>query len=472
MSIVIQVLAAIFAIFIVILIHELGHFIAARSMGVRVIRFSVGFGRSIWSYTSKSGTEYAINILPLGGYVKMLGEEDEIVEPDMKSQSYSKKVVWKRMIISAAGPIANFILALVLFWIVFMGGVTHVKPVVGHVVPDSIVGIAGLHGGDQFISIDGELSQDWQRVMMLLVAKAGQGNVVVKLKEKNKKQLKVINLNLSEWGLYKRKPNILKSLGFTPYMPKVEAVVERVRIGSPAAKSGIAHGDTIIKVGASSVTSWRQLVNIIKRHPHKKLKLTLLRHNKQLTIDCLIGARELEGERIGYLGVEPRMPEWPQSMQFQHNYSAFSAWMPATKALWRLMKFNVVVIGKMFEGDVSLSTLGGPISIFQTAGQASAAGWSAFIGFVAFVSVALGFVNLLPIPVLDGGHLLFQFIELVFRRPIPAHFQLFLLKLGLVFLLMLMLLVTFNDVARLIPDGVFQSFELLKSEAGRFLSKM
>lgn len=472
MTLVLQILGAIFAIFIVILIHELGHFLAARAVGVKVLKFSIGFGRSIWSRTAKNGTEYTIGILPLGGFVKMLGEDNDISNPQDSSQSFSKKPVLKRMMISAAGPAANFILALFLFWIVFMGGVTHIKPVVGRVVADSIVGIAGLREGDEFISIDDEPSRNWQRVMMLLVAKAGERDVAIQVKQKNKEQPKVIHLNLSEWGLYKRKPDIIKSLGFSPFIPKIIAVVAHVRLNSPAAKSGLKSGDKIIKIGAQNITSWRQLVHEIERHPHKKVKLTLLRRNKRHVVSCLVGVRELEGKRVGYLGVEPKMPEWPQSMQFKHAYSALSAWQPAVMSLWRLVKFNVVVITKMFQGDVSLSTLGGPISIFQTAGQASAAGWSAFIGFIAFVSVALGFVNLLPIPVLDGGHLLFQLIELIFRRPIPIRFQLMLLKIGLTLLLMLMILVTFNDIARLMPDGALQALVLVKTKASHFLTNM
>lgn len=451
--IIISILGAIAAIFIVVLIHELGHFTVARLLHVKVTKFSIGFGKAIWSYTPpKSGIEYAIGIIPLGGYVKMLGEQpDQIEDEALRKQSYSAQPVWSRMAIALAGPLANIILAIVAFLIVYLLGVTYVKPVIGKVVPQSIAAKANLQPGAQIIQIGKRDIYGWQQVMTSLLAHIGDSKKVsvITLKDHQKSQHW---LDLSQWTIKKRTPDIIGSLGFIPYRVPIPAVVKKVMPQSPAARGGMQANDRIVKINGKPVTDWLDVLRVIRHHADKTVTMTVNRKGlagKQLTVHVGVADPKAK-QKIGHIGAEVLLPKLPPSMLHIVRYGFFESIAAGATRTWNLFTLNLKILGKMFTGAVSVNTLGGPISIFKTAGQASQAGWSVYLSFIGFVSVALAFINLLPIPMLDGGHVFFQLIEVVTRKPVPMRYQILGVKIGIVLILWLMVQATINDILRLV----------------------
>lgn len=448
MSLIFTIFAAIFAIFVVVIVHELGHLLVAKAVGVKVERFSIGFGKVLFSIRGKE-TEYVVSLLPLGGYVKMLGEGDDNIPPDQLHRAYDKKPVLSRMAIVLAGPITNFITAIIVLWALILPGVTHVKPIIGQVTPQSIAAKGGLKSGDQIIKVGKHNTYSWQQVMMAIVMRVGEKGILdVKVKRKPDVQ-SLHQLNLNQWELDPRKPDILGSLGLTPYFPKVPPVISQIQSGSPAAKAGLQAGDLILSIDNQPVDDWMKISKDIKKRPDQKIQIRVKRNSKIILLTAKTGVRTKKDKSEGYLGVAVKIPSWPKEMLYQVNYTFFTAWPEATARVWQLTKFNGIVLYRIIAGKISPKTLGGPVSIFQMAGQASNAGWVIYFGFVAFISVTLGFVNLLPIPGLDGGHFLFLLIEGVIRRPLPLAIQYFLIRVGILLLILLIVYATFNDVLRI-----------------------
>jgi len=450
MNVVISILAAILAIFSVVIIHECGHFFMAKLMGVRVLRFSIGFGKALWTKTTKTGTEFVIAILPLGGYVRMLGEGDEAPPEDLVRYAYNRKPILARMAIVLAGPLMNFLFAILLFWAIFLAGVTHIKPTVGQVLPNSIAAKGGLQSGDEIQKIDGRKINSWQRVVMRIIARMGdKGPMRVTVKSAGHTQSKSLYLPLNQWVIKKRRPDFFKSLGIVPFRPKYPTVIDKVLKNSPAQKGGLREGDKVIAINGMKKDDMLEVIKVIQSNPGKDIRLTILRKGKQLSLIIPAGMEKQKGKQVGFLGFMVRAPKWPSSMILKQNFSVFSAWVPAVEQTWMLTSFNAIVLAKMIVGKISLHTLGGPISIFHTAGKAFGYNYRVYLGFIAFISVTLGFLNLLPIPGLDGGHFFFQMIEAIFRRPVPEGIQVICVKVGILLLILLMIQATFNDIIRL-----------------------
>ncbi|MCH9770576.1 MAG: RIP metalloprotease RseP [Gammaproteobacteria bacterium] len=448
---ILSIIIAIFSIFAIVLIHELGHFSVARLCKVRVERFSVGFGKALWSYVSKkTGTEYRLAIIPFGGYVKMLGEDGTNVSASERQYAFDLQPVYKRAAIVIAGPLTNFILAIALFWMVFIHGVPHYAPVIGKVASHSIAARAGVNAGDEILQVNHQRTHSWQQVLMAVLKKAGsKGNLLLTLKTQDQPAAVIRQLDLKTWHVDSRKPRFLRSLGITPYQPAWPAKVWKILPNSPLKKTALRVGDTIVGFNNKPTIDMLTLSQLIQKHPNQNVHLTVLRNNQHYQIKVRVGERKFGGHTYGFLGFESHAPKWPAHMRRLLKYSPLAAIGPAVIKTWNLTKFNLVVLGKLLIGKVSLNSLGGPISIVQMAGSASMAGWFIYIGFIAFVSIAIGFLNLLPIPGLDGGHLLYLVIESIFRKPIPARYQLLGFKLGLGLLLFLMLYATINDIIRL-----------------------
>ncbi len=450
MNILITIISAIVAILIIILIHELGHFIVAKSLGVKVLKFSIGFGRPLYSWRSKSGTQYVIAILPLGGYVKMLGEHDKVTSPEEAARAYHRQPLLSRMAIVLAGPATNFLLALVLFWIVFMQGVAHIKPVVGKVVPKSIAAKSGLRVGDEIQRINGKRADSWQRVLMAIVSRVGDKNQMkITVLPKNQQRSATRVLALDRWRVAKRKPDFFKSLGFFPYQAKVPAIIGKIIPDSPAARSDLKVGDHILAVDDEPTANWNDVLSAIYNVPDEWVAIQIKRNGKTTAVKLQTTSRMYKGRLIGYVGIQSVPPRWPKGMAVKKHYSWLSAWVPAIVQVASLSKFNVVVLWRMLTGRISVHMLGGPITIVRSAGAASRLGLMAYLNFVAFISVMIGFINILPIPGLDGGHFLFQVLEAVFRRPVPERIQMGALWIGLGILLLLMVQATLNDIFRL-----------------------
>lgn len=450
--IIISILGAIVAILIVVFIHELGHFTVARLCGVRIEKFSIGFGKALLSYTSrKTGTHYVIAMIPLGGYVKMYGEQpDQPLEDDsLKNQAYTHKNVWQRMAIASAGPLANMLLAIIVFLIVFMMGVTYVKPIIGNVIPDSIAAKAGLVRGERIVEINHQAIYGWQQVMTHLLSRIGESQPVSLITENNGVRQQH-SINLAGWKLEKRNPDIISSLGFVPYRVNIPPILLKVMPGSPAAKAGMQAGDLIVNVAGKPITHWLQVLQIVRQMPGKTTTISVRRQGGVQQLSIHIGREQRQGSIFGHIGAEVKLPAIPSFMLHTVKYSFLQSITAAAKRTWSLFILNGRMLGKIFSGTISVNTLGGPISVFKTAGQASQAGWSIYLSFIGFVSVALGFINMLPIPMLDGGHILFQLIEVVMRKPVPLRYQIMGIKVGVVVILFVMVQATINDILRLV----------------------
>ncbi len=452
MSLLISILAAIFAIFIVVLIHEMGHFMVARWNGVKVLKFSIGFGKALWSYRSKkSGAEYVIGMLPLGGYVRMLGEEDDVVDSSELEHAYSRKSVWARIAIVLAGPVINFLLALLIFWAIFLSGVTHVRPVIGKVTAGSIAAQGGLHPGDEVKRVNGMVTYSWQRVVMALISRIGdKGDLKMTVLPRGSDVVQVKRLPLKNWQFDSRKPDLLGSLGFSPYIPPIPPVVAKVLPNSPAAKAGIKPGDRVVSIDGKRVNDWIPLIKQIAKKPGATITLAVIRDGKSEQLKLRVGRHKVRGKIQGYLGVYSVPPNWPKGMIQTIQFNVFSAWVSAVTQVWTVIKFNSIAFYKIVVGKISLRALGGPITIFKTAGQASQGGWLVYFGFMAFISATLGFINILPIPGLDGGHFLFHIIEVIIRRPLSDRTQSWAIRIGLFALISIMVLATLNDLWRLL----------------------
>lgn len=447
---IISIIGAIIAIFIVVLIHEMGHFYVARLCGIKVLKFSIGFGKAFWSYTSKkTGTVYALGIFPLGGYVKMYGETtEEKLDPELAAQSYAHKSVWARMAVALAGPAANIVLALVAFWVVYMCGIIYQKPIIGRVYPQTIAARAGLESGEQIIRIGQQKVYGWRQVVMSMLSHIGDSDLVTVVTRRNGVQ-KRHQLDLSQWRIQKRDPRILKSLGLEPKFATIDPVIRRVMAGSPAAVAGLHSGDRVVSINNQPITRWMQVLTIIEHAPAKTIAMTVKRDGVLQRLSVKLGKSERNHQSVGHLGVEVAVPPIPKSMLDTVQYGFFESMMHSGDRTWRMFMLNGQILVKMFTGNVSMNTLGGPISVFRTAGMASQAGFVIYLSFIGFISIALGFINLLPIPLLDGGHVLFQLIEAIARRPVPQRYQIIGLKLGIVLLLWVMVQATVNDVLRI-----------------------
>lgn len=450
MSVFIAIVGALLAIFSIIILHELGHFVVARVAGIQVLRFSIGFGKTLWKWVGKSGTEYVIALLPLGGYVKMLGEGQEKAQPENAHRAFNQKPLLTRMAVVMAGPFTNFLLAVVAYWGVYWMGITYVKPVVGQVVPHSIAAYAGIKPGDQVMQMDGRPTRNWQQVMMAIVMRMGDRDTLVMTVQPGKTNFTVQReLNLIHWTVDRRDPAFLESLGLVPYFPFVPPVIATVGRGSYAERGGLRPGDRVLSIHGKMVSDWSQMVQSLQRYPNQWVMLAILRDHQPQFLRVKIGVIKRGGQSVGYLGVGSVTPQWPSNMLYQERYSLWTAWVPAVQQAWQLTEFNALVLAKMIVGKVSLHTLGGPITVFQAAGKASLAGIQVYLGFLGFISLAIGFINVLPIPGLDGGHLFFQIIEGIFRRPVPERYQALGFSIGMIFLIFLMIQATVNDLVRL-----------------------
>lgn len=447
-----QILAFLFAIFLLVTVHEYGHFWVARRFGIKTIRFSVGFGKPLWRWLGKDGTEYVIAMLPLGGYVRLADErEGEVAEAD-KPYAFNRKPVWVRFLVVLAGPVTNWLLAIVAFWLVFSIGIEQTKPVIGKVTPGSIAAQAGLQPEDRILSIDGRSTPSWQKAMMAVVYRIGEkGQMQVAVQSPNAPQPQMHTLNLSNWTTGGLTPQPLRSLGLTPYLPSIPPVLDKVLPGQAAAKAGLQAGDRILAVNGQDQKDWIDFVEYVQNHPGAAVVLTVERGQQRLTIPVTIETRHtIPWKAVGFLGVASAPVALPASMKYQEHYSLPRAVMPALQETMTLSMFNFVIFGKMLIGQVSLKGLGGPITIYTTASEAFKQGLVVYLGFLGLLSVMLACINVLPIPGLDGGHLLYFCIEAVRRKPISVSAQLLAWRIGMVFLLLLMFQATLNDVLRLL----------------------
>ncbi|PIJ49820.1 RIP metalloprotease RseP [Erwinia sp. OLTSP20] len=448
LSILWSLAAFIVALGILITVHEFGHFWVARRCGVRVERFSVGFGKALWRRRDKQGTEFVIAVIPLGGYVKMLDERVEAVAPELRHLAFNHKTVTQRAAIVAAGPLANFIFALFAYWLVFIIGVPGIKPVVGEIMSDSLAAEAQISPGMELKAVDGIETPDWDAVRMALVADIGNRQATLSVAAFGSDATVDKTLDLRRWQFEPDKQDPVLSLGIVPKGPQIETVLAEVQNGSAASKAGLQAGDRIVKVDAQPLVQWQTFVATVRNNPGKPIALQVERQGeiRELTlIPDVKPGRTVEG----FAGVVPRVIPLPDEYKTVRQFGPFAAVGEAGAKTWQLMKLTVGMLGKLITGDVKLNNLSGPISIAQGAGMSAEYGLIYYLMFLALISINLGIINLFPLPVLDGGHLLFLLMEKIKGRPVSERVQDFSYRIGSVLLVLLMGLALFNDFSRL-----------------------
>ncbi|WP_194857999.1 sigma E protease regulator RseP [Citrobacter freundii] len=449
LSILWNLAAFIVALGVLITVHEFGHFWVARRCGVRVERFSIGFGKALWRRTDKLGTEYVIALIPLGGYVKMLDERAEPVAPELRHYAFNNKTVGQRAAIIAAGPIANFLFAIFAYWLVFIIGVPGVRPVVGEITPNSIAAQAQIQPGTELKAVDGIETPDWDAVRLQLVAKIGDEHTTLSVAQFGSNQRQDKTLDLRQWAFEPDKEDPVSSLGIRPRGPQIEPVLSEVQVNSAANKAGLQAGDRIVKVNGQPLTQWMTFVTLVRDNPDKPLALDIERQGSSLSLTLTPDSKQVNGKAEGFAGVVPKVIPLPDEYKTVRQYGPFSAVLEASDKTWQLMKLTVSMLGKLITGDVKLNNLSGPISIAQGAGMSAEFGIIYYLMFLALISVNLGIINLFPLPVLDGGHLLFLAIEKLKGGPVSERVQDFSYRIGSILLVLLMGLALFNDFSRL-----------------------
>lgn len=441
--------AFVVALGVLITVHEFGHFWVARRCGVKVERFSVGFGKALWRWRDRLGTEFVIALIPLGGYVKMLDERVDTVPPEQHHLSFNRKTVWQRAAIVSAGPIANFLFAVVAYWLVFIIGVPGVRPVVGEIVPNSIAAMAQMSPGMELKAVDGIETPDWDTARLTLIGKIGDNSVTIDVAPLGSSSVLRKTLDLRDWQFNPEKQDPASSLGMVPRMPQIDAVLTQIQEGSAAQKAGLQVGDRIVKVDGQPLTRWSLFASTVRDKPDADIALDIERNGETLSLILTPDSKTTGGRVEGFAGVVPKVIPLPEEYRTVRQYGPFSAIYQAADKTWQLMRLTVSMLGKLITGDVKLNNLSGPISIAQGAGMSADYGLIYYLMFLALISVNLGIINLFPLPVLDGGHLLFLLVEKLKGRPVSERVQDFCYRIGTVVLMLLMGLALFNDFSRL-----------------------
>ncbi|MDT0502624.1 MULTISPECIES: RIP metalloprotease RseP [unclassified Halomonas] len=451
MGVIQNILAVVVVLGLLVTFHEFGHFWVARRCGVKVLRFSVGFGTPIWSWHDRHGTEYAIAAIPLGGYVKMLDEREGDVPPDELDRAFNRKSVWQRIAIVAAGPLANFLLALVAYWMLFVAGTVTVAPVIGEVAPGSPAERGGLRVDHEITAVQGEAVRSWEEINLKLVAAIGEPEALsIATRANATAEPREHRVPVDNWLVRQDPPQPLATLGVTPWRPPIPAVLDQVVAGEAAALAGLEAGDEILRVDGQPVDGWRDFVESVRAHPGEPLELEVSREGRRLTLTVTPGRRELDGGvSIGYVGAGAVPVEWPEEYRREIRYGPVAAVGEAFSRTGEMILLTFDAVRKMLVGLISPSNLSGPITIAQISGDSARAGLESFVSFLAYLSISLGVLNLLPIPVLDGGHLLYYAMELVRGRPVSERTQAIGLRIGLALVGGLMLMAIYFDLMRL-----------------------
>ncbi|MXR68278.1 sigma E protease regulator RseP [Shewanella sp. JBTF-M18] len=442
----------IIALGILITAHEYGHFWVARRCGVKVERFSIGFGKAIWRKIGADGTEYVVAMIPLGGYVKMLDERVDTVADELKPQAFNRKSVWQRIAIVGAGPMANFVFAIFALYIMYLIGVPSIKPVIESTQAGSPAAVIQVNKPMQVIAVGDRSVRNWEEVTYALVGHIGDDAIDVTVAPLSgvMGEERSYKLDIRKWKFNPETESPITSLGLDVFRPAITPKLGFVDEDGAAYAAGLRLGDTLVAVDNQAYDDWEQFVAKVKASADKPLSVTIRRDGEQLKLTVTPKARTIDGGKVeGVIGVAPTQAPWPDEMQLQLEYGVGeSLWVAADKT-WQLVTVSIKMIGKLFTGDVSVKNLSGPISIAQGAGNSANYGLVYFLGFLALISVNLGIINLLPLPVLDGGHLLYYFIEVITGRPVPEKVQEIGFRFGAALLLILMSIALFNDFSRL-----------------------
>jgi len=436
------------AIVILVAVHEYGHFWVARRLGVKILRYSIGFGRVLLSWHDRHDTQYVISAIPLGGYVKMLDEREGAVADHELHRAFNRQPIGIRMCIILAGPLFNLLFAIFAYWLMFCIGITQLAPIIGGTEPGSIVANANIQVPAEIISIGNEEINSWTDVRLKLLAELGSRQIKIVTHTMDDQQLNQYQLDLHDWQFDSASTSVVKSLGIIPAQPNIPPVIDKVLANTPAENFGLQIGDKILMINGITISSWYDTVAEIAKYPGQEIQLRVKRSGQLIDLTVTLAERQLDQQMIGYLGVQPKIVKWPDYLLRKTKYSPLSAVWPAVTSTWNLFTMSWQMLGKMIVGDLSFKAISGPVGIAQGAGYSASLGFSYYLNFLALVSISLAVVNLLPIPLLDGGHLLYCALELITRRPVSERLQMLGVRLGLIFLIAVMLFAFYNDVTR------------------------
>lgn len=441
---------------ILVTFHELGHFLAARRFGVKVLRFSIGFGRPFWSFRDKQGTEIAVAPIPLGGYVKMLDERETEVSAAEKHLSYNSKPAWQKAVILFAGPAFNLILAVFVYWLMFVVGKPEVAPALGE--PTGLLAEAGAREQDRLLRIGDEPIRSWQDVSLALMAAGLDKQDVSLVVQRGQSQQRQLTLSLSRLPDDIAENKLFEAIGLKPWQPSLDNTVGKAPADMPAAQAGIRPGDRILSVNGQPTENWQSIAQALadaqKQQPDEPLSLRIQRGSRQLTITISAMTTEADsGRRI--IGISPEPPtdaeqQFARSLVYTLKLDPVSAIPAAFAETWRMTKATLGMFGRMLTGKASLKNISGPITIAQVANDSAGMGLSWFLAFLALVSLSLAIINLMPVPMLDGGQLLFLGLEKLKGQPLSEQFQLKAQSIGILLLLGLMGVAFYNDILRLV----------------------
>ncbi len=445
-----MIIGTLVALGVLVTFHEFGHFWVARRCGVKVLRFSVGFGSPLVRWHDRHGTEFVIAAIPLGGYVKMLDEREGDVPPALLDSAFNRKTVRKRFAIVSAGPLANFLLALVFFWLLAMLGSQQVRPVVGAVESGSLAAQAGMAVDQEIVAVNGKPVSGWGEVNLQLVRRLGEsGQLDVTVREVGSSAERHLQIPLQNWLKGVEEPDPITALGIRPWRPQIAPVIAQLDPEGPAQAAGIQLGDRLISLNRQPLDDWQQVIDAVKVLPGATAVLEVERDGQRVDVPLTLAARGEGDARRGYLGAGVEGGEWPAEMLREVRFGPLDAVVEGAKRTWTMSLLTLDSLKKMLFGELSVKNLSGPITIAKVAGASAQSGLGDFLNFLAYLSISLGVLNLLPIPVLDGGHLLFYLVEWVRGRPLSERVQGWGVQIGISLVVGVMLLALVNDLGRL-----------------------
>jgi regulator of sigma E protease len=452
MSLLHTIVSFIVALGVLIVVHEYGHYLAARLCNVRVLRFSVGFGKSIATWRlGRDATEWTIAAIPFGGYVKMLDEREAPVAPQDLPRAFNRQNVWRRLLIVVAGPAFNFLFAIAVYAGLYMYGLPEARPVLAQPAAGTLALSTGLRAGDTVRAIEGEAIATWQDLRWRVLQGALQREVLRVEVSDARGDISVHVLDLRGYPSEEVESDALERIGLRLYRPPLEPVLGKVVSGGAAERAGLLADDRITHANGAPVTDWGALVQSVRSHPAAALRLTVVRGGAQLAVTVVPDAVNENGARVGRIGAAPRIPaaEAERSV-VRVSYGPLDSLGKAVAKTWDISLFSLRMLGKMLIGEVSWKHLSGPVTIADYAGQSAQMGWLAYATFLALISISLGVLNLLPIPLLDGGHLMYYLLEIVKGSPVSDRAMEFGQRVGLALLLVVMAFAFYNDLNRLL----------------------
>jgi regulator of sigma E protease len=451
-TVILSLVAFLFAIGVLVAVHEWGHYIVARMVGVKVLRFSIGFGRPVWIRRAGSDqTEYCLSAIPLGGYVKLLDEREGDVANKELHRAFNRQSIRARIAILVAGPLMNFVFAVLAYWVMFVVGVPGMQPIIGEVEPTSIAQEGGLRVGDRIVTVGEQRISTWEGGVLAILEDMLKDEQITLTVLGDDGQERSVHLDVVGKVSELTEPGALFSgLGLRPWSPSLQPVIGDLVPGGSAEGSGLQVGDRILSADDFLIVDWTSWVKFVQEHPLQTVKVVLERAGNEQQLDLVIDEYEREdGGLIGRIGAGPQVPEgFLDQYRAEQRYGPLAALPAAVDRTWAMSALTVRMVARMVSGDVSIKNISGPINIAQYAGYAASIGFVSFLNFLAIVSLSLGILNLLPVPVLDGGQIVYQLAEAIKGRPLSDRAQLVGQQIGIVFLVLIMSIAFYNDLAR------------------------